>query len=262
MKIVYGYGRGSTEEQYETLIAQENACKAEFDYRYAKQGYTWGGCFLDAGVSGGKSMGNRPEGLKMCLAAGEGDLIIITKLDRGFRSARDFLDQLDKWNKKGVRLCLLDMQMDTSSPVGQLLASILAVVAEFERKRLSERIKDVNASLRRQGIPVGAMPYGWKRVGKKPHWRFVHDKHQREVGAKIVDWYDNHNMPYERIYWWLIKHKIKRQNGREFSEAAIKRMYHWHKMLVVLLAQGIDYPVTFSRWLKEGQQKGDKSCPQ
>src|SRR5262245_49962233 len=105
---VLGYVRASTDEQRDTLLAQQEAIRREYDYRYATAGYEWGGCFVDAGVSGGGPLGNRPQGMRLCAEAQAGDVIVITKLDRGFRSTRDFLEQLARWEHKGVALRLLD----------------------------------------------------------------------------------------------------------------------------------------------------------
>ena len=248
---VYGYARGSTEEQEATLEAQEERIKAEFAHRYQPKGYAWGGVFIDKGVSGSRALRRRPEGVKLCAELRRGDVLVITKLDRGFRNARDFFEMMEYWKEQGVGLCLLDLDIDTSTPVGELMAGMMAIVAQFERRRIAERTKDVIAHRRKQGKPIGKAPYGWVVVGKRGQKRFMPDGIIRAVADKIVEWVDA-GWTFNRIYFHMIKHKVKRADGSgEYSEAAIKRIYHAEKGLRELEARGIFYPVWVRRMLKE-----------
>ncbi len=239
MGRVFGYGRGSTDDQEITLVIQEEACKREFEHRYEPQGHTWGGMFLDRGVSGSKRMQNRGEGFKMCLAVERGDIIIITKLDRGFRNTRDFIEQLDRWTDKGVALRMLDMDLDTSTPVGRMLAIILAGVAEFERARLRERMLEFNRKRQDQGKPGGGLPlYGWRFVGQKPNKRYEPCLYTRKLGLRIVGWVEA-GWTYDRIYFHLIEQRVKKPPdwSLEYSRRTIWTMYHFEKILSAIEAE-------------------------
>jgi DNA invertase Pin-like site-specific DNA recombinase len=72
--------------------------------------------------------------------ADEGDLVVITKLDRLARSMRDFCNIVEALNNKGCGIRVLATKgLDSSSPAGKLILDILASVAEFERELLRER---------------------------------------------------------------------------------------------------------------------------
>lgn len=111
----------------------------------------------DIGVSGGTHWPKRP-GAREAIEAierGEADILVCSKLDRLSRSLLDFADILDRSQRKGWRLSLLDFGMDTSKPTGRMVAHIIAAVAEFERQRIGERTKEALAEKRRQGVRIG-----------------------------------------------------------------------------------------------------------
>ena len=70
--------------------------------------------------------------------AREGDTVTVTKLDRLARSVRDLMAIVDRLKAKGVALRILAMNMDTSTPTGGLILTILGGVAEFERELMLE----------------------------------------------------------------------------------------------------------------------------
>ena len=71
-----------------------------------------------------------------------GDMIVFAKLDRGFRNVMDLRRTL-AWAKKSVvSIVFLDLQIDTGSPIGEMLLTIIGAVAEMESARRSERVSD------------------------------------------------------------------------------------------------------------------------
>lgn len=108
------------------------------------------------GKSGG-SMMNRPvlrEALEM-LRNGEAAALYVAKVDRLARSTIDALVIAELAQKQGWRLVALDLGLDTSTPVGKLVLSVLAAAAEMERQRISERHRDWHAEKRARGIVWG-----------------------------------------------------------------------------------------------------------
>ena len=69
------------------------------------------------------------------------DLVLVWKLDRAFRSTLHCLRTLETWQRLGVGFACLTQDVDTTSPEGQLLLTILAAVAEFERTLIAERVQ-------------------------------------------------------------------------------------------------------------------------
>ncbi|EAM2342926.1 recombinase family protein [Salmonella enterica] len=111
--------------------------------------------FSDVNVSGSMMFFQRPEAQKLIRELKDGDTIIIAKLDRGFRDTADCLNTVKWLQKRNVTLRILDIALDVSTPIGEMILTIMASVATFERKRIAERIKDGFANGRKQGKSYG-----------------------------------------------------------------------------------------------------------
>ncbi|HCR0876677.1 recombinase family protein [Enterobacter hormaechei] len=111
--------------------------------------------FSDVNVSGSILFFQRPEAQKLISVLKAGDTVIIAKLDRGFRDTADCLNTVKWFQKRKVTLRILDIALDVSTPIGEMILTIMASVATFERKRIAERIKDGFANGRKQGKSYG-----------------------------------------------------------------------------------------------------------
>lgn len=85
----------------------------------------------------------------------EGDALVVTKLDRLARSAVDLGKIAALLEKKGVDLVVLDQKIDTSSPTGRLMFTMIGAFAEFERDLISERCREGVAKARAKGVKFG-----------------------------------------------------------------------------------------------------------
>jgi DNA invertase Pin-like site-specific DNA recombinase len=160
---VYGYVRVSTDRQAddgESLGTQQRIIEG-----YAMMnGLTLDSIFVERGVSGSKPLGERPEGARLLAALKAEDVVITPKLDRMFRSALNALDVLGQLKERGVALHIIDLGGDvTGNGISKLVFTILSAVAEAERDRIRERIRDVKADQRkRQRYLGGIVPFGWR----------------------------------------------------------------------------------------------------
>jgi DNA invertase Pin-like site-specific DNA recombinase len=139
LKVV-GYLRVSTLDQEHGIDAQRTAILAEA----VKRGWTvtW---LEDSGRSG-KDI-DRP-GIQAALAmlrARECEALVVSKLDRLSRSLPDFARLLELAGKEGWAIAALDLNLDTSTPTGKLVASIMAAVLNGSARR--------SASARRRRSP-------------------------------------------------------------------------------------------------------------
>lgn len=154
-RSVVGYVRVSTEEQADSgagLAAQRSAIVAECERR----GWRLLAVYEDAGVSG-KSLAGRP-GLQEALQAvedGPGSALVVAKLDRLSRSLLDFASLMERSRRKGWALVALDLGVDTTTPSGEMMANVLAVFAQFERRLIGQRTKDALAQKRAAGVRLG-----------------------------------------------------------------------------------------------------------
>ncbi len=153
MRLI-AYLRVSTEEQADVgygLDAQELELRRTFELR----GWDLLELVRDEGISG--STLERP-GLQRALraiATGEADGLVVTKLDRLTRSVVDFGDLLEWFDAAGATLVALDVNVDTSTPGGRMIAQIIVVIAEWERETIAARTKAGLAAKRAKGQPTG-----------------------------------------------------------------------------------------------------------
>ena len=114
MKI--GYARVSTESQ--NLNRQLDSLK-----KYgAEQIFT-------EKMTGTKK--ERPELDKVRLMARSGDTIVIESLSRLGRSSRDLLNLIDEFNNRGIQLISLKENIDTKTPTGKLITTVLSAISQF-----------------------------------------------------------------------------------------------------------------------------------
>jgi putative DNA-invertase from lambdoid prophage Rac len=162
--MIYGYVRVSTDrqaEEGESLGAQQRALQG-----YAMmQGFKIDKIFVESGVSGSKPLIERPQGANLLDTVKAGDIVLTPKLDRMFRSALNALDVLAQLQKAGVSLHMLDLGGDvTGNGISKLVFTILSAVAEAERDRIRERIRDVKKDQRSRNRYLGGkVPFGWTR---------------------------------------------------------------------------------------------------
>lgn len=87
-----------------------------------------------------------------------GDMLVIWDLDRAFRSAKDALNELDALHKRGVAFTIASLSIDTTTPEGYFVYTIMSGLAEFERRMLSRRTKQGLAAARSRGARLGRPP--------------------------------------------------------------------------------------------------------
>jgi DNA invertase Pin-like site-specific DNA recombinase len=182
---IYGYARVSTDRQAsegESLGTQRRVIEG-----YAMMhGLELDTVLIERGVSGSKPLGDRLEGARLLMMLKPGDTVITSKLDRMFRSALDALDVLGQLKRRGVSLHMIDLGGDvTGNGISKLVFTILSAVAEAERDRIRERIRDVKLDQRRRNRYLGGIvPFGW-RVSKDG--ALVEDVVQQRAIRHIVE---------------------------------------------------------------------------
>ena len=160
---VYGYCRVSTAEQRDSGISLDEQ-KRRIEGRCMEQGWELAELFVEGGVSGSVPFAKRPQGGRLIRRLLPGDIVVSPKLDRCFRSALDALSTISDFKARGIHLWLLDLGGDCSgNGISELMLTVLAAVAQFERTRLAERILDAKGELRRTGRHQGGTrPFGWR----------------------------------------------------------------------------------------------------
>jgi DNA invertase Pin-like site-specific DNA recombinase len=142
--MIIGYARVSTDGQ--SLESQETALKANGAERiFAEK------------ISGAKT--DRRQLQRAIEALSEGDVLLVTRLDRLARSTRDLLNVLATISDRGAGFrSLADAMIDTTSPHGKLIIAVLGALAEFERSMILARTADGRKRAMDRGVRFGRKP--------------------------------------------------------------------------------------------------------
>lgn len=142
MKI--GYARTSTLEQEAGLEAQNKELKAvKCEKLFSEQT---------------SSVGKRDELEAALDFIREGDILVVTKMDRLARSVTHLGQITKKLREKKANLQILNLGIDTSNATGELVLNVMASIAQFERSMMLERQKEGIAKARADGKYKGRAP--------------------------------------------------------------------------------------------------------
>ena len=169
MTRAIGYIRCSTHEQADSGLGLDAQAERIRAYLTLK-GLDLTDIITDAGVSGGKPLAKREGGQRLLatLKQRKASAVVMMKLDRGFRDARDCLNTVEKWDRAGVALHVIDLggnAIDTTSAAGRFMLVVLAGAAEMERNLTRERTRSAMAVKRANGQRIGSIPYGHDLAG-------------------------------------------------------------------------------------------------
>jgi len=106
----------------------------------------------------GKDTEHRPQLKAMMEYIREGDTVVVSEYSRFARNTRDLLTLVDQLKQKGVAFVSLKENIDTSTPQGELMMTIFAGLAEFERKQMLQRQAEGIAIAKEEGKYKGRQP--------------------------------------------------------------------------------------------------------
>ena len=148
--------------EFNSLSAQRQAVE-RFILGHAHEGWVLiEEDFSDGGFSGKDT--NRPGWQKLMrwVAEGKVDVIVIYRLDRAFRSLKDYIHNMEGLLEQGVQLCSISEPFTNDSAFGRAMGYLLAILGQLERELTAERIRDNCAERLRLGKYVGGVaPYGY-----------------------------------------------------------------------------------------------------
>jgi DNA invertase Pin-like site-specific DNA recombinase len=154
-RTAVGYLRVSTAGQVQSgagLEDQRQAIRSECERR----GWYLTRVWADDAVSG-RSIDRRPalQDALDALGGGEASVLVTSKLDRLSRSVLDFAALMARAEREGWAIVVLDVNVDTSTPSGEMLAHVVASFAQYERRLISERTRRALAVKRAEGVQLG-----------------------------------------------------------------------------------------------------------
>ena len=110
----------------------------------------------------------------------EGDTLIVMKLDRLARSTEHLMQIVGRLREKGVELRILDLGLDTGTPNGQLILTVMGGIAQFERDTMLERQREGIAAAKAAGKYKGRKPTARERSDE------VLEKRGRNLGVSRI----------------------------------------------------------------------------
>jgi site-specific DNA recombinase len=219
MKLI-GYIRVSSEGQADNTSLEDQELKIQAYCTALNHEFV--GLYKDV-QSGGKS--DNCKGLQTAIADmldGKADGLIVLKLDRLGRRASDVLTLIDKkLQPNNKALVVIDMNMDTSTPTGKLVLTMLAGVAEFEKSQINERTKNgKKARAKTSDYANGGQPkFGHKADNKN----LVVDEKEQQI-INIIRRHHKSGKSQRQIAEYLNKQGILSKQGKEWSGTTVGRV--------------------------------------
>jgi len=120
-----------------------------------RRGWKVAGEYIDNGISGAKD--SRPELNRLMADAHKRriDVVCVWKFDRFARSVSHLLRALETFKALGVEFISFSEQLDTSTPTGKMIFTVLGAVAELERSLIAERVRAGLRNARAKGRRLG-----------------------------------------------------------------------------------------------------------
>jgi DNA invertase Pin-like site-specific DNA recombinase len=111
--------------------------------------------YVDAGISGAKE--KRPELDRLMADAHHRriDVVVVWRFDRFARSVSHLLRALETFQSLGIEFVSLSEQLDSSTPAGKMVFTVLGAVAELERSLIAERVKAGLRNAKAKGKKLG-----------------------------------------------------------------------------------------------------------
>lgn len=179
-----GYARVSTEEQ--SLDMQIKALE--------RAGVEPDDIFVEK-VSGAAS--KRPKLAEAISDLRPGDVFVVWKLDRVGRSMIDLLKRMNQIDEAGAKFKSLTEQIDTGTPVGNLLLHVLGAVAQFERDLITERTRAGVKRAQERGVRFGQPP----KLSKK---QVAEAQRLRKSGVSVREIAKQLNVSAQTIYVYTV----------------------------------------------------------
>ena len=151
----YGYIRVSTVKQADEGTSPESQRAA-----ILAAGVQDKDIVTDNGVSGSTPWRERPQGGILLEVLKKGDCVVVTKLDRAFRSVEDCARCIAEFEKRGIDIVILSLGIEPvgKSAMASFMLKMFALVGEFERAMIRERTEEGKKQRHAQGFFMGGKP--------------------------------------------------------------------------------------------------------
>src|SRR6266849_5090664 len=143
------YARVSTQEQ------DPEVQLAALRHHVAQRGWELSEEFVDQGVSGARERRPARDRLMKAAWTGQFQIVLVWRFDRFARSVKHLVAALETFRSLHVGFVSLQEQLDTSTPIGQAMFTIIGAMAQLERDIIRERVKAGLEHARARGVRLG-----------------------------------------------------------------------------------------------------------
>jgi DNA invertase Pin-like site-specific DNA recombinase len=194
--MIVGYARVSTDGQ--SLEAQQAGLKAAGAERIFSEK-------ISGAVTDRKALAHAIKALD------HGDVLLVTRLDRLARSTRDLLNILDTISKAGAKFrSLADAWADTTTPHGELMVTILAGLATFERHLIRARTDEGRKRAQARGVRFG-------RPLKLSRYQIAEALARKEAGEPLTDIGRSYGVSHSTISRLSVEATAQAADSLEFA---------------------------------------------
>jgi site-specific DNA recombinase len=207
MAKAIGYSRVSTKEQAENGNSLEHQKKKIRQWCQLRD-LELEGVIEDAGFSAKSKRRPGLTELKKMVRNQEIDAVVCVDMDRLFRNTLDCLKFKDLCEKKDIGPHFIRQLIDTTTPEGEFMFTILAATARFESRKNGQRVAGIIKHRKSKNLIYGQVPYGWRREGND----LVPDKEELKV-IRQMHALKRNGLSYNLLAQELDKAGIPTKNG-------------------------------------------------
>ncbi len=225
----FTYGRKSVyKDNSDSIDNQFRMCREYCEMRFPNEIESWQQ-FSDEDFTGANT--NRPgfQSMMALLREDACDVLVVYQLDRFSRDVRDFSAAYAEMQAHHVRFICLDLNIDTSTPIGEAMMYVSAAFGQMERKNIALRVADNMNGLAKKGYWVGGNPpVGYERsrviVNGRKHVTIVPVPEGVEYMNWLYDYFLSGSYSLQGLETEFRKKGIKAQGGSFFSTTQLHQL--------------------------------------
>lgn len=226
MTTAHIYVRVSTDKQDLSPQWQRQVCEEYYKNELAGRGFVLNPViYEDIGQSAYKiPWAEREAGRALFAAIKKGDIIVVAKQDRAWRSVRDRENCMFLFRQLGIGIAILDANIDTSTAAGKFAAGVMALQAQWESDTRSERMRAAFAVRRKRQTPgMRRPPPGWMYDPAREE--LVPDMKERSLLAAIYKWREDGVRSIKATCRYLKEEGVRRPSGGTYNAPWVTRAY-------------------------------------
>lgn len=225
----FTYGRKSVyKDNSDSIDNQFRMCREYCEMRFPGEIDSWQQ-FSDEDFTGANT--NRPGFQEMMALLREDacDILVVYQLDRFSRDVRDFSEAYTEMQAHHVRFICLDLNIDTSTPIGEAMMYVSAAFGQMERKNIALRVADNMTGLAKKGYWVGGRPpIGYKSsrivINGRRHVVLVPDPEGVEYINWLVNYFLSGTSSLQNLETEFKRRGIKTRSGAFFHASQIYQL--------------------------------------